>query len=71
MTPQFSGTPTGAVTFYDGTTVLKIVSLSGGAAKFKTKTMASGTHTITATYNDSISFTGSSTSLTQVVNNAV
>jgi hypothetical protein len=68
VTPQFSGTVTGTVTFYDGTTTLRTVSLSGGAAKYTTKTLASGTHTITATYNGSNSFTGSSASLTQTVN---
>jgi hypothetical protein len=44
------------------------VTLSGGAAKFTTSTLASGSHTITATYNGSSSFTGSSASLTQTVN---
>ncbi|HYW37531.1 MAG TPA: choice-of-anchor tandem repeat GloVer-containing protein [Terriglobales bacterium] len=60
VTPQFSGTPTGTVTFYDGTTALKTVGLSGGAAKFTTKTLTSGTHNLTATYNGSTSFIGSS-----------
>jgi hypothetical protein len=32
-TQQFSGKVTGTVTFYDGTTTLKTVSLSGGVAK--------------------------------------
>ena len=68
MTPQFSGTVTGTVTFYDGATALKTMGLSGGAAKFTTKTLTSGTHTITATYNGSTSFDGSSASLTQTVN---
>jgi Bacterial Ig-like domain (group 3) len=40
----------------------------GGAAKFATSTLASGTHTITATYNGNTSFDGSSASLTQTVN---
>ncbi len=68
VTPQFSGTVTGPVTFYDGTTVLKTVGLSGGVAKFTTSTLTSGTHTITATYNGNASFSGSSASLTQTVN---
>ncbi len=67
VTSGFSGTPSGSVTFYDGTTALKTASLSGGAAKFTTKTLASGTHNITATYNGSASFSGSSASLTQTV----
>jgi len=69
VAPQFSGTVTGTVTFYDGTTALKTVALSGGVAKFTTKTLTHGAHTITATYNDSTSFSGSSSaSLTPTVN---
>ena len=68
VTPQFSGTVKGTVTFYDGTTALKTVAVSGGLAKFTTSTLTSGTHNIMATYNGSTSFTGSSASLTQTVN---
>jgi len=53
---------------HDGTTALKTVALSGGVAKFTTSTLTSGSHNITATYNGSASFTGSSASLTQTVN---
>ena len=67
VTPQFSGTVTGPVTFYDGTTVLKTVSLSGGTAKYTTSTLTSGAHSIAATYNGNASFSGSSASLTQTV----
>ena len=57
------------MTFYDGTTALKTIGVSGGIAKFTTKTLASGTHTITATYNGSASFDGSSSvPLIQTVN---
>jgi hypothetical protein len=68
VTPEFGGKVTGTVTFYDGSTVLKTVALSGGAAKFTTKTLAVGTPTIKATYNGSTDFDGSSASLTQTVN---
>ena len=68
VAPQFSGTVTGYVTFYDGTTALKTVYMSGGAAKVTTKTLTSGMHSITATYNGSTRFIGSSASLTQTVN---
>jgi Bacterial Ig-like domain (group 3)/Beta-propeller repeat len=68
VAPQFSGTVEGSVTFYDGTTALKTVALSGGVAKFTTSALTSGAHSITATYNGSTSFTGSSASLTQTVN---
>jgi len=68
VNPQFSGTVTGSVTFYDGTTALKIAYLSGAVAKFTTSTLTVGSHTITATYNGSTNFDGSSGSLTQKVN---
>ncbi len=68
VAPQFSGTVTGTVTFYDGTTTLKTVSVGGGAAKYSTSTLASGLHSITATYNGSTNFTASSASLSQTVN---
>ena len=68
VSSQFSGTPTGYVTFYDGATVLKTVYMSGGVAKFTTSTLATDTHTITATYNGNSTFVGSSASLTQTVN---
>jgi hypothetical protein len=66
--PQFSGTVKGTVTFYDGTTALKTVSLSGGVAKYTTSALTVGAHTITSTYNGNTSFDGSSASLTQTVN---
>jgi hypothetical protein len=69
VAPQFSWTPTGSVVFKDGTKALKTVTLSGGVASYTTSTLATGTHSITATYNGSGSFLGSSsTPLTQTVN---
>jgi hypothetical protein len=68
VTPEFGGTVTGTVSFYDGATLLKTVSVSGGTAKFTTKTLTAGMHTIKAMYNGSTSFDGSSASLTQTVN---
>ena len=65
---QFGGQVAGTVTFYDGTTALRTVSVSGGVAKFTTWTLTSGTHNITATYNGSTSFNSSSASLTQTLN---
>jgi hypothetical protein len=56
------------LTFYDGTTALKTVSLSGGVAKYTTAILTSGSHTMTATYNGNANFIGSSASLTQTVN---
>jgi hypothetical protein len=68
VTPQIGGKITGSVTFYDGATTLKTVTMSAGVAKFTTSTLTSGSHSITATYNGNPSFTGSSASLTQTVN---
>jgi hypothetical protein len=68
VTAEVSGAATGTVSFYDGSTLLKSVGLTKGAAKYTTKTLTSGKHTITATYNGSTDFTGSSDSLTQTVN---
>jgi Bacterial Ig-like domain (group 3)/Beta-propeller repeat len=68
VTPQYSGTVKGTVTFYDGTTALKTVGLSGGVAKYTTSILTSGSHSITATYNGNNNFDGSSASLTQTVN---
>jgi hypothetical protein len=65
---QYSGTPTGSVTFRDGTTPLKTVALSGGSASYSTSKLARGTHTITVTYNGSTNFSTSSGALTQTVN---
>ena len=68
VTPQFSSKVTGTVTFYDGTTALKTVALSGSVAKFTTSTLTSGSHNITGTCNGNANFIGSSASLTQTVN---
>jgi hypothetical protein len=68
VSPEFSGTPTGTVTFKDGTTTLKTVTLGAGVAKYSTSTLASGTHQITATYSGNVDFTTSSATLTQTVN---
>jgi hypothetical protein len=64
-----SGTPTGTVTFKDGTTTLGTVSLSGSQAQLSTSTLSVGTHPITATYNGSSTYsTSTSAALMQTVN---
>ncbi len=45
-----SGSPTGVVTFYDGTTALGNGQLTNGTATFTTTTLTAGTHNISATY---------------------
>jgi hypothetical protein len=62
-----SGTPTGSVTFSDGTVVLATVALTNNTAT-STQTLAMGTHIITAVYSGDENFTGSSsTSITETV----
>jgi ELWxxDGT repeat protein len=66
-----TGTPTGTVTFMEGTTTLAAnVSLSGGHAGFHTTSLTVGSHTITAVYSGNASLMGSSNSATQVVSKA-
>jgi len=64
-----SGTPTGSVTFMDGSTKLDTATLTAGMASFKTSTLAVGSHSITAVYGGDGNFTASppSTALAQTV----
>jgi len=52
-----SGTPTGTVTFLDGTTTLGTGTISSGAATYTTSSLSSGTHTVTAFYDGDDNFT--------------
>jgi hypothetical protein len=71
VAPQFSGTPTGRVTFKNGAVELGTATLSGGVAICTTTKLAAGTLSITAEYGGNASFTSStSTPLSQVVNPA-
>jgi len=66
--------PTGSVTFVDTTTATTLGTVTldaGGQATFTTSALAVGSHAIQATYiPDSASFSGSTDSLTQVVDPA-
>jgi hypothetical protein len=67
-----SGTPTGSVTFKDGSTTIGTGTLSGGVASMSTTTLAGGSHSITAVYSGDATFNGSTSSvLTQTVNKGV
>ena len=55
-----TGTPTGTVTFEDGTTVLGSAPLDNGTATFSIATLAVGSHTITADYGGDTNFATSS-----------
>jgi hypothetical protein len=50
------GTPAGTATFYDGSTALSSVSLSGGEATFTTSSLGVGTHTITVAYKGNTNY---------------
>ncbi len=61
--------PTGTVTFKNGTTTLGSAALNGGVATFSKSTLPTGSYSITATYKgDSASLTSTSVAVTQVVN---
>jgi len=71
VTPQFGGTPTGSVAFYNGTAKLGTGKLSSGVASYTTTKLAVGTESITAQYEGSTSFDSStSAALNQTVNPA-
>ena len=67
--PPGAGTPTGTVTFADGSTTLGTATLNGsGTAAISTSALAPGSHNITASYGGDANFTGStSAALTQTV----
>ena len=61
--------PTGSVTFMDGSTVLGTVPLTaGGQAAFSTSSLVAATHTIFAVYNGDANFVASTASISQTVN---
>jgi hypothetical protein len=68
VSPQFTGTPAGTVTFMNGTATLKVATLSGGIATYTTTTLAVGSESITAVYKGNTSFSGSTS---QAVNQVV
>jgi len=59
-------TPTGTVTFTDGSTTLGTIALSSGRTVFITTTLAVGTHSITASYTATPSFAASVSSVVSV-----
>jgi probable HAF family extracellular repeat protein len=68
VNPPASGTPTGTVTFKEGTKTLGIGAVSGaGEAVFSTAALAIGSHTITAAYGGDDIFLASSGATTVAV----
>ncbi len=57
------GTPTGTVSFMDGSAVLQTVTLSSGVATFSTSTLSVGVHSITAVYSGDANFTASTSAV--------
>ena len=67
-----SGTPTGSITFMDGTTTLDTVALSAGSATLSTSALALGNHSITAVYSSDANYTASTSApVSQVVDQAL
>jgi len=58
-TTASSGTPTGTITFYDGSTSLGTATLSGGIASITTSSLSVGTHALTAGYGGATGFNAS------------
>src|SRR5262249_44862134 len=64
-----SGTPTGTVNFFDGSTQIGTGTLASGSATFQISTLSAATHPITATFVGNSSFlTSTSPAVSQVVN---
>lgn len=62
-----AGTPTGTVTFYDGSSVLGPGTVASGIATFATSTLTLGSHSIKAVYSGDANFAGSASAvLTEV-----
>jgi hypothetical protein len=57
-----SGSPTGTVSFLDGSTTLGTGTVSGGVATFQTQNLAAGVHNVIATYSGDANFNASSSS---------
>ncbi|MDH6138996.1 MULTISPECIES: Ig-like domain repeat protein [Kitasatospora] len=65
------GSPTGAVSFFDGATLLGTGMLAGGVALCTTSALSVGSHSLTAVYNGTGSFNGSTSPVdTQTVGKA-
>jgi len=65
VTPSGSGSPNGSVKFLDGTTLLGTESLptTGGTVTFSTAALSAGTHSITAVYEGSSTYAGSTSAV--------
>jgi Big-like domain-containing protein/VCBS repeat protein len=65
------GTPTGVVTFFDGSTTIGTTTLVNGATSLSVSLLTAGSHSITAKYQGSLVFSPSTSSpINQIVNTA-
>src|SRR6202789_4543182 len=65
------GTPTGSISFFDGSTSLGMATLTNGVATLTTSSLAAGaTHTLTASYAGSGSYAASTSNTVSLVVNA-
>ncbi len=63
-----SQTPSGTVTFFDGTTAIGTATIAGGVASFSTTSLAAGTHVLSASYAGDANFgTAASSTVTVTV----
>jgi hypothetical protein len=62
-----SGTPTGTVIFYDGSTELGSGTLTDGSTTYATSSLAIGSHTIKAVYGGDASHESATATLVQIV----
>jgi sugar lactone lactonase YvrE len=63
-----TGTPTGTVSFYDGTTLLNMAPITNGSATYIPSGLAGGAHSITAVYSGDAKFTaGTSSAVVETV----
>jgi len=63
-----TGTPTGKVKFFDGTTLLGTGTLTNGVASYSTSSLSAGvTHSLTASYGGDMNFAASSSSTSTTV----
>ena len=66
-TSATGGTPTGSVSFYNGSTKLVTVSLIAGSATYTTSTLAAGSYSLTAKYNGSTDYGASASDPTNPI----
>lgn len=63
-----AGAPTGTVSFYDGTNLLAMATLSSGVATYMTSTLAAGSHSLNVSYSGDTNFVAAtSAALVQTV----